>query len=76
VSAAFRRARYAACPPCAQSSNPKHGRLKEESVTKFVRELNNLVSLWSSSDFLYQNILSTCTAFLSDATVLERAPSD
>ncbi|TVU35581.1 hypothetical protein EJB05_17479 [Eragrostis curvula] len=52
------------------------GRLKEENITKLVRELNNLVSSGSSSDCLYQNILSSCTTFLSGATVVERAPSD
>jgi hypothetical protein len=52
------------------------GRLKEENITKLVRELNNPVSSGRSSDCLYQNILSSCTAFLSGATVLERAPSD
>ncbi|CAD6230369.1 unnamed protein product [Miscanthus lutarioriparius] len=50
-------------------------RLKEEHVTKLAHELNSLVSSRSSSDSitLYQKILSSCTAFLSGATVVEKA---
>ncbi|KAL6615778.1 hypothetical protein ACP70R_038048 [Stipagrostis hirtigluma subsp. patula] len=51
-------------------------RLKEENIIKLVHELNNLVSLSSSSGCLYQNILSSCTEFLSGATVVEKAPFD
>ncbi|KAL6845396.1 hypothetical protein ACP4OV_024891 [Aristida adscensionis] len=54
--------------------NRNAGRLKVENVVKLVNELNNLVSSGSSSDCLYQNILSSCTEFLSGATVVEKAP--
>ncbi|RCV26705.1 hypothetical protein SETIT_5G267700v2 [Setaria italica] len=51
--------------------------LKHEHVTKLVHELSNFVSSRSSSDniSLYQKIQSSCTAFLSGATVVEKAPS-
>lgn len=51
-------------------------RLKEENITKLVHELNSLVSVSSRSysDSLYQNILSSCTEFLSGATVAEKSP--
>lgn len=52
-------------------------RLKEEHVTKLAHELSSLVSSRSSSDSIspYQKILSSCTAFLSGATVVEKASS-
>ncbi|CAL4955197.1 unnamed protein product [Urochloa decumbens] len=52
--------------------------LKDEHVTKLVHELNNFVSSRGSSDHisLYQKIQSSCTAFLSGATVVEKATSD
>ncbi|WVZ69308.1 hypothetical protein U9M48_018114 [Paspalum notatum var. saurae] len=59
--------------------NQNADRLKEEHVTKLVRELNSLVRSSSSSDniSLYETILSSCTAFLSaGATVVEKAPWD
>ncbi|KAG2599747.1 pentatricopeptide repeat-containing protein At1g30610, chloroplastic-like [Panicum virgatum] len=57
--------------------NRNAGRLKEEHVAKLVRQLNNFVSSRSSSDniSLYQKVQSSCTAFLSGATVVEKAPS-
>jgi hypothetical protein len=57
--------------------NRNADRLKDEHVTKLVHELNNFVSSRSSSDniSLYQKIQSSCTAFLSGATVVEKAPS-
>lgn len=53
-------------------------RLKEENITKLVHELNNLVSVSSRSysDSLYQNILSSCTEFLSGTAVAEKSPFD
>ncbi|RLM91536.1 pentatricopeptide repeat-containing protein [Panicum miliaceum] len=58
--------------------NRNADRLKEEHVTKLAHELSNFVSSRSSSDniSLYQKIQSSCTAFLSGATVVEKAPSD
>ncbi|KAF8695992.1 hypothetical protein HU200_036873 [Digitaria exilis] len=52
--------------------------LKEEHVTKLVHELDSFVSSRSSSDniSLYQKIQSSCTTFLSGATVVEKAPSN
>jgi hypothetical protein len=47
--------------------------LKEESIVKLVRELNNNLAASGSSDSsLYQNILSSCTEFLSGG----KTPSD
>ncbi|CAO2165902.1 unnamed protein product [Urochloa humidicola] len=58
--------------------NRNADRLKDEDVTKLVHELNNFISSRSSSGniSLYQKIQSSCTAFLSGATVVEKAPSD
>lgn len=58
--------------------NRNTDRLKEEHVTKLVHELINFVSSRSSSDniSLYQKIQSSCTAFLSGATVVEKTPSN
>ncbi|XP_062206485.1 pentatricopeptide repeat-containing protein At1g30610, chloroplastic [Phragmites australis] len=50
--------------------------LKEENITKLVHELNKLISSSTSSDCLYQNILSSCTTFLSGAVVVEKAHFD
>ena len=58
--------------------NRNAGRLKDGHVTKLAHQLNSFISSRSSSDniSLYQKIQSSCTAFLSGATLVEKAPSD
>ncbi|KAL5228686.1 hypothetical protein ABZP36_016951 [Zizania latifolia] len=53
--------------------NRNADRLKEENIIKLVHELNSLVSSKGHSDSLYQNILSSCTEFISGATSVEKA---
>uniref|UniRef100_A0A0E0C5Y4 Pentacotripeptide-repeat region of PRORP domain-containing protein n=1 Tax=Oryza meridionalis TaxID=40149 RepID=A0A0E0C5Y4_9ORYZ len=56
--------------------NRNGDRLKEDIIIKLLHELNNLVSSSGHSDSLYQNIISSCTEFLSVSTSVEKASSD
>ncbi|KAG8055886.1 hypothetical protein GUJ93_ZPchr0001g29489 [Zizania palustris] len=56
--------------------NRNADRLEEENIIKLVHELNSLTSSKGHSDSLYQNILSSCTAFISGSTSVEKASCD
>uniref|UniRef100_A0A0D9V421 Pentacotripeptide-repeat region of PRORP domain-containing protein n=1 Tax=Leersia perrieri TaxID=77586 RepID=A0A0D9V421_9ORYZ len=52
--------------------NRNADRLKEDNIIKLVHELNKLVSSSGHSDSLYQNIVSSCTEFLSGSTSVKK----
>ncbi|XP_006646195.1 pentatricopeptide repeat-containing protein At1g30610, chloroplastic [Oryza brachyantha] len=56
--------------------NRNADRLKEDNIIKLVYELNKLVASSGHSDSLYQNILSSCTEFLSGSSSVEKGSRD